>query len=145
MEKEWKKGINARKKGETGKHKYKESYSVEKEGKREIKRGKENISKKGEIKEKMLYIFYKIRKKALKMDQFCLEFSKKSRLPNPSEPRPYKKGGRKNSIQNSGWGKKSMSRYYIYPRLVVVIFMCQRVWVCCSSVRVEELRVRFRN
>ena len=40
MEKEWKKGINARKKGETGKHKYKESYSVEKEGKREIKRGK---------------------------------------------------------------------------------------------------------
>ena len=53
MEKEWKKGINARKKGETGKHKYKESYSVEKEGKREIKRGKENISKKGEIKEKM--------------------------------------------------------------------------------------------
>ena len=87
---------------------------MEKEGKREIKRGKENISKKGEIKEKMLYIFYKIRKKALKMDQFCLEFSKKSRLPNPSEPRPYKKGGRKKSIQNSGWGKKSMSRYYIH-------------------------------
>ena len=146
MEKEWKKGINARKKGETGKHKYKESYSVEKEGKREIKRGKENISKKGEIKEKMLYIFYKIRKKGSKNGPILLRIlKKKSRLPNPSEPRPYKKGGRKKSIQNSGWGKKSMSRYYIYPRLVVVIFMCQRVWVCCSSERVEELRVRFRN
>ena len=95
MEKEWKKGINARKKGETGKHKYKESYSVEKEGKREIKGGKENISKKGEIKEKMLYIFYKIRKKALKMDQFCLEFSKKIPPSKPFRAQTLQKRGKK--------------------------------------------------
>ena len=53
---------------------------------------------------KMLYMFYKIRKKALKIVQICLEFKMKR-----------KKGGRKKSVFEILVGKKSTSWYYIYP------------------------------
>ena len=52
------------------------------------------------------YIFYKSKKKALKIDQFCLELKKMCKPPPPPRHVEGKKMGRKLSIPNREWGKK---------------------------------------